>query len=315
MKKITIAVFSVAIGATIFVPLQISKSHKKIVAKKGIEKVRLDQVNELKLKQADNLKYQPKLPQGGGVNYDLDVLAETAIVIDPETGNVLYEKNSKASLPPASIAKILTALVASENMDLNQRLKVSEKAAGMEPNKIVMQVGEEIRLEDLLYGLMMISANDAAEVIAENYPGGRQAFIDKLNGKIEELGLKDTHYMNPSGLDEDDFYASAFDVATITNYCIHKKPEVLKWAGTLSYTIPATEGINNAHSLYHISQLIDSYPYMIASKPGFTDNAGHTLIGVADRSGKKVIMVYFNSPDGMNDGRNLFEYGFAKLGA
>lgn len=274
----------------------------------------LPNIDLSKLEKANNLKYQPKKMQGGGQEFDLQITAQSAIVVDAQTGNILFEKNANEKMAPASVAKILTALVASEKMDINSRINVSEKTADMEPNKIVLTPGEKIRLEDLLYGLMMVSANDAAEVIAENYPGGRKAFVNALNKKVQNLGLKDTQYKNPSGLDEEGFYATVYDMATIVNYCIHNKPEILKYAGTTNYIIPATEGINNGHPFSHISQLLNAYPYMIASKPGFTDNAGNTLLGVAEKNGKKIIMVYFNSSDGMNDGRNLFEYGFSKIG-
>ncbi|PIP30309.1 hypothetical protein COZ22_01000 [bacterium (Candidatus Howlettbacteria) CG_4_10_14_3_um_filter_37_10] len=303
---------SAVVALSVIIPLVYH--HKKTNTQvKGI-KTELAQVNLTKLKQIQNQKYHPIISQGAGNESSLSVSAKSAIVVDNSTGNVLFEKDISTKRPPASIAKILTAIVATETMDLNKRLKVSESAANMEPNKVYLGAGEEIRLEDLLICLMTASANDAAEVIAENFPGGRSAFIDKLNEKIIDLGLTNTHYKNPSGLDEDGFYTSALDMATIVRYAIDKTPDVIRYAGIREYTVPGTEDLNYEHYTAHISDLLKSYPYMIASKPGFTYNAGHTLIGIAQRNNKKIVMIYLDSNDGMNDGTNLFEYGFSKLG-
>ena len=303
---------SAIVALVIIIPL--AYRHKKTNTQvKGI-KTELAQVNLTKLKQIQNQKYHPKISQGAGNESNLYVSAKSAIVVDNSTGNVLFEKDINTKRPPASIAKILTAIVAIENIDLNKRLKVSEAAAAIEPNKAYLQADEEIRLEDLLICLMTASANDAAEVIAENFPGGREAFISKLNEKISDLGLANTHYKNPSGLDEDGFYTSALDMATIVRYAMDKTPDVIRYAGIREHTVSGTENLNYEHYTAHISDLLKNYPYMIASKPGFTYGAGHTLIGVAQKNDKKIVMIYLDTNDGMNDGINLFEYGFSKLG-
>lgn len=241
----------------------------------------------------------------------LEITAKSAIVIDESTGNVIYSKNEHESLAPASITKIMTAIITTEEIDKNKLCSVSEKAAATEPNKIVLNPGEQIRAEDLLYGLMMISANDAAEVLAEAVDGGRQAFIDKMNKKVQLLGLEDTYFMNPSGLDEEGHYSSAFDIGVMTRFAIQNYPEILKYMGEKDdYSVYPTDH-NESHWWSHISSLLYNYPGTDGVKTGYTENADHTLIATAIRDGKRIIIVYFGSTDSTGDAVKLLDLGFS----
>ncbi len=242
---------------------------------------------------------------------DIDVTANSAIVIDENTGNVLFAKNEHDSLPPASITKIMTAIIASENINKNDLCTVSEKAAATEPNKIVMKEGERLRSEDLLYGLMMISANDAAEVLAESIDGNRQTFINLMNEKVRLLGLNSTDFKNPSGLDEEGHLSSAFDIAVMTRYAIKSYPEILSYMGEKEdYSVYPTEE-NESHWWSHISSLLYNYRGADGVKTGYTENANHTLIATAQREGKRIIIVYFGSSDSTGDAVKLLDLGFS----
>jgi D-alanyl-D-alanine carboxypeptidase len=224
----------------------------------------------------------------------------------------LFEKNPHQKLAPASITKILTLSVALENLKKDQMITVSQEAADQEPNKIVMKAGEKLQLEDLLYGLMMISANDAARAIAESVPGGFDSFIKLMNNKVRLLGLKDTNFKNPSGLDDNEHYSTVFDIATMTRYALLEHgTEVVAYAGEKKdHSVYPTDH-NESHWWSHISSMLYRYPGMIAAKTGYTDIAKSTFIGVAERNGRRLNVVLMGSTDANNDVPRLLDYGFA----
>jgi len=255
-------------------------------------------------------KYYPKTDWLASHPQDLQLSSKGAIILDYDTGEVLLDNNMHAQLPPASITKVLTSLVALENFKPDQLCTVSQEAADTEPFKIVMNAGEQLTVRDLVYGMMMISANDAAEVIAECDKGGRQAFIDKMNEKVLELGLTDSHFVTPNGLDDPKHLASAFDMATITAYAIRTQPDFLTYMGRVEdYSVPATEH-NEPHSYYQLSTLLKTYPGMEGAKTGFTYDAGNTYIGVASHEGRRIIIVYLNANSKTYDATTMLEQGF-----
>lgn len=237
------------------------------------------------------------------------VQSDTAIAFDVDTGEVYYAKNVDTRRPTASISKIMTAIIVFENNDTNRLLTVSKAASEMIPNKIVMKEGEELKVDDLLYGLMMISANDAAEVLAEGTFDDRNKFIDKMNGKARWLELKNTNFTNPSGMDDPDHYSTPYDLGVILRYAIKKNPEILKYMGTNEYSVPATDH-NESHWWQHISGLLSSYQGMDGAKTGYTWEAGNTFLGTAKRGDHRIAVVVFNTQDAGNDIRTLFDYGF-----
>jgi D-alanyl-D-alanine carboxypeptidase len=261
--------------------------------------------------KANTEKYQPK-ETAKTAKDSLELSAKSAIVVDENTGDILYEKNPHQKLAPASITKILTLSVALENLKKDQAITISQKAADQEPNKIVMKAGEKLKLEDLLYGLMMISANDAAYAVAESVPGGFDAFIKLMNNKVQMLGLKDTNFKNPSGLDDNDHYSTVFDIATMTRYgLLEHGQEVLAYAGEKKDHSVYASDQNESHWWSHISAMLYRYPGMIAAKTGYTDIAKSTFIGVAERNGRRVNVVIMGSTDANNDVPRLLDYGFS----
>ena len=255
-------------------------------------------------------KYYPKTDWLKKHPQDLQLSSKGAVILDYNTNEVLLDNNMHTKLPPASITKVLTSLVALETYGKDKLCTVSQEAADTEAYKIIMKPGEKLRVEDLVYGMMMISANDAAEVIAECDPGGKQAFIDKMNEKVKELGLTDSHFVTPNGLDDPEHYASAFDMATITAYAIRTQPEFLTFMGRVDdYSVAATDH-NEAHSYYQLSTLLKTFPGMEGAKTGYTDTAGNTYIGVGSRDGRRVIIVYLNAYSKTYDATTMLEQGF-----
>jgi D-alanyl-D-alanine carboxypeptidase (penicillin-binding protein 5/6) len=273
----------------------------------GTKNVVLDETKQIN----ENIsKYHPDSSWLKDNPQTLDITAKSAIVIDENTGKILYSKNEHESLAPASITKIMTAIIAVENLEKNQLCTVSEFAANVEPNKIVIRAGEKLRTEDLLYGLMMISANDAAEVLAESIDGNRETFIKKMNDKVRLLGLKDTVFKNPNGLDENEHLSSSYDIAVMTRYAIKNYPEILGYMGEKEdYSVYATD-YNESHWWSHISQLLYNYSGADGVKTGYTENANHTLIATAIRDDRRITIVYFGSTDSTGDAVKLLDFGF-----
>lgn len=267
--------------------------------------------SQLKKIIAENkAKYYPKTDWLEKHPQDLQLSSKSAIVLDYDTNEVLVNNDMHAKLPPASITKVLTSLVALENYSPDRLCTVSKEAAETEPYKIIMQPGEKMTVRDLIYGMMMISANDAAEVVAECDDGGKQAFMNKMNEKVKELGLTDSHFVTPNGLDDPNHYVSAFDMATITEYAIKTQPDFLTYMGRVEdYSVPATDH-NEAHSYYQLSTLLKTFPGMEGAKTGFTYDAGNTYIGVGKRDGRRVIIVYLNANSKTYDATTMLEQGF-----
>lgn len=260
----------------------------------------------------DNIeKYQPKYEWFEKNPQPIGLTADSAIVLDQNTGQIIFAKEEKKHLPPASITKVLTLILVLENMDQDDSCTVSKEASETQPNKLIMQPGETLKVRDLLYSMTMISANDSAEVLAECYPGGRGAFIDKMNERVKELGLSNSNFVDPNGLNDTEQYSSASDMATITRYGILTQPDFLKYLGRKEdYSVPATE-TNQAHYWYQVSTLLKTYPGMEAAKTGYTHIAHNTYVGVAKRGERRIIIVYFGARTTTNDATQLLDYGLS----
>lgn len=270
----------------------------------------LSEREEKRLIAENTKKYQPQ-ETANTAKSGLDLKTKSAIVVDESTNIILYQKDPNLKLPPASITKISTIAVALENLKKEDVITISDKAANQEPNKIVMKVGEKIKVNDLLYGLMMISANDAAYAIAESIPGGYDKFMSLMNKEVKLLGLKNTTFQNPSGLDDPGHVSSAFDIATLTRYALLNHPEAITYAGRKDdYQVFPTDH-NESHWWGHISGMLYRYPGMIAAKTGYTYEADSTFIGVAERNGRRLVVVVLGSTDPNGDIPKLLDFGFA----
>ena len=243
-----------------------------------------------------------------------NITAEATLFIDSKTGQTLFSKNPNKKLPIASLVKVMTALIVLEHKNLDDQFLVSQRAADMEPDKMLLIAGEKLTLKELLYGLFLISANDAAEVIAEGTTGRREEFVELMNSKGKQLGMKDTYFVNPTGLDEDsnNSYSTAYDLAILTRYLIRKYPEVVEISKTPHIYIEKTDE-HQDYDMYTGINLLTTYEGVVGFKTGYTPEAGLTMITLARKNGYEVIGVLLGSENRRNETRELLDYSFSKL--
>ncbi len=247
-----------------------------------------------------------------------------AIVMEVETGTVLYEYNADESFYPASITKVLTALLALENCDLSEIVTFSEDAVYKnegDTSHIAREVDEEMTLENCLYGMMLESANECAWAIGEHVGGSMEAFVEMMNAKVEELGGTGTHFNNPNGLPDEDHYVTARTMALIACEAI-AIPKFKEIISTLSYTIPA-DNKKEAYTLRQSHRMISNakgseylYEYAIGGKTGYTVAAGSTLVTFAEKDGMTIVCVILSSksPAQYTTTADLFDYCFENFG-
>lgn len=235
--------------------------------------------------------------------------------IDSKTGQILYAKNPAKKLPVASLVKVMTALIALERKSLDEKFVVSSKAAEMEPDKMLLIAGEKLTLRELLYGIFLISANDAAEVLAEGTTNSRDEFIRLMNTKAQQLGMKDTYFVNPTGLDDDSgsSYSTAYDLAILTRFIIRHYPQVVEISKTPHIYLPITED-HQDYDMYTGINLVTTYPGVVGFKTGYTPQAGLVLITLAQKDGYEVIGILLGSENRRDEARELLDYSFKKLG-
>ncbi len=228
--------------------------------------------------------------------------AEKAIVLDAATGRVLYEKNAGDRSLIASTTKIMTALVVCQRCNVLDRVKIPAEAVGIEGSSMYLQEGEVLTVQELLYGLMLRSGNDAATALAIYCGGTVEGFAELMNDKAWELGLKNTHFVNPHGLDAPDHYATARDLAVLTAYAM-SDPIFARTVG--AKTITVGERVLTNHN-----KLLWQLPGCEGVKTGYTKAAGRILVSSASRDGRRLICVTINAPDDWNDHKTLLERGF-----
>lgn len=233
--------------------------------------------------------------------------AKSALVIDINNEKILYEKNPRLRLPMASLTKIMTAIIALENKNTDAKYLVTKDDLVGE-DSMGLTEGESLSLEELLYGLILNSGNDAAETIATNYPTGRNSFINAMNQKVKALGLSNTNFTNPTGLEGDgDQYTTAYDLVVITKYALDKFPLFDKVAATFDHTIPATME-HKEFVMENETNLISSYPGVKGVKTGFTPEAGYCLVTYLDYQGHKLIGVILGSDNRRQEMKDLLDY-------
>jgi len=268
-------------------------------------------------KQLDNTfdvlgYYENKLPQipvlQSEEGYPV-VSARSVYALDLRSGISLYEKNPDQKLFPASTTKIITSLVALDYYDLNQELLVGEFS--VEGQKMGLIPGEKIRVEDILYGLLVFSGNDAAEVIARNYDGGRSRFIENMNLLAKDLGLENSHFANPSGLDDATQVTTAKDLATAGRHAM-KNPLFAKIVSTKEKTVEGSNGIG-VHKLKNINQLVGSVDGVMGIKTGWTQNARENLVTFVERDGKPIILVVLGSQDRFSETQEIIEWVYSNF--
>lgn len=238
------------------------------------------------------------------------VSAQSAILMEQSSGRVLYDKNANKPMRIASITKIMTAILAIESGKMNEWVKVSEKAVHTEGSSIYLIPGEKIKLEDLVYGLMLRSGNDAAVAISEHVGGSLDGFVYLMNQKAEEIGMKNTHFANPHGLDDHENHLStAYDMALLTRYAMNNEVYE-KISGTKVHKAPHPTEKWDRKWKNKNRLLTELYSYTTGGKTGYTKRAKRTLVTTATKNELDLIAVTLNGPDDWNDHIQMYETGF-----
>ncbi len=236
---------------------------------------------------------------------------QSAIVMEKESGRILYEINPRQKLPMASTTKIMTAIVALEKGNPADNVTISAAAEGVEGSSMYIRQGEIMSLEELLYGLMLCSGNDAAVAIAEHVGGNIEQFVQMMNQKAQEIGALDTHFDNPNGLPSDSHYSTAYDMALITAYGL-KNATFAKIVSTREMTISGY-GKQYVRQLVNHNKLLKMYPDCIGVKTGFTKEAGRCLVSAAKRDGMTLICVTLNAPNDWDNHMSFYDECFQKF--
>lgn len=224
----------------------------------------------------------------------INISAKSAIVIDQESGEAIFEKNPDIQLPPASTTKIMTGIIVLENSDLDNVVKISARTKEIGESSIYLSEGEELRVEDLLYAMLVQSANDAAYALAEHVSGSEELFVDLMNRKAAEIGAKSTKFKNSYGLDDEEHLTTARDLAMIARYAM-QNDEFRKIVATKEKFIP-WEG-HSDRKLVNTNTLLGEVDYVTGIKTGYTDKAGLCMVISAEKNGKNLITVVLGSKD------------------
>ena len=238
-----------------------------------------------------------------------NVSARSATLYEPETSRFLYSKNATERLPMASTTKIMTALIAIEHAELDDIVKIDDRAIGVEGSSAYLRRGDILTMEELLYALLLQSANDAAVAIACHIGGGIEGFAEIMNERAESLGLSDTHFTNPHGLDDPEHYTTANELAIIAAEAIGN-PTFRKISSTYQKSF-ITE--DRSRTYVNHNKLLKLYDGSIGMKTGFTKKSGRCLVGAAERDGLTFITVTLDAPNDWNDHREMFDFGYSKL--
>ncbi len=229
--------------------------------------------------------------------------AQSVVLLDSTTGRILYEQNANARSLIASTTKIMTGLLVAEECDLSAKVCIPKEAAGVEGSSIYLQAGEMVSVEELLYGLMLHSGNDAAVALAMYCSGSVSAFAEKMNRKAVDLGLCGTHYVNPNGLDEKEHYSTALDLARLTAYAMEN--EVFRRVvSTKTMTFGERTFTNHNKMLWR-------YDGAVGVKTGYTKAAGRVLVSAAERDGRRLVAVTIHDRNDWADHAAMLDYGFS----
>jgi D-alanyl-D-alanine carboxypeptidase len=240
-------------------------------------------------------------------------MGRATAVIEQPCGVLLYEYSGTLTLPPASLTKIVTALVAVDWTDLSEivTVEIDGPALSLETDSTVMGIepGDELTVKDLIYGLLLRSGTDAALEIARHVGGDEDAFVDLMNDKVAELGLVDTRFTNPHGLDNPVLYSSAIDMARLGAELL-RNADLAEVVATRQYQ-PAWDG----PAIDNLNLLLNNYPGAIGVKTGFTDTADQTIVGAAERDGRTIVASVFGTAEMYVDARTLLDWAFAQESA
>ena len=249
-------------------------------------------------------------PKNSSANPPPTVTANSLAVIDVDSGVVLWEKNSQVATSPASTTKMMTALVSLENYQLGQILTVGDLSK-VDGQKIKLKEGEKLTVENLLYAMLVGSANDAAITLAENFPGGQSGFVWAMNQKAVEMGLKNTHFTNPVGYDDANHYSSASDLGAIAIQAI-KSSEIAKIVATEKIDFTDVSG-KIRHSVSNVNTLVGKLPGVKGIKTGWTQVAGECLVSLVERDNHRVVISLLGSQDRFKETQAIIEWVFGNF--
>jgi D-alanyl-D-alanine carboxypeptidase (penicillin-binding protein 5/6) len=251
----------------------------------------------------------------------LPLTADAVVLLNPQNGQLLFAKQPHEHLPPASTTKILTALVALEKLNLNAKIPVSARAANVAPSRIGLQAGDTLYAQDLLYGLLLKSGNDAAETLAEAVGGSIEGFAQLMNARAWELGARDSHFTNPHGLPDHQHYSSAYDLALIFRQAMNNPlfAEIVRThnADLRIETQNDSAGEWRMVQVHNSNRLLTAYEGTLGGKTGFTRAAKNCFVGEVSRSGVSLIVAVLGSAGKVavwRDVKMLLDYGFAQYG-
>ncbi len=267
--------------------------------------------------ELDNFTLQPS-----------DIKAECAILMDKESGQILFQKNMDKQMYPASITKIMTAILVLEDLNLDEIVEIDAKTPFSDGNRIWVKEGEKFSVKDLLHAMLIGSANDAAVALAKAHSGTVEEFAKKMNEKAVKLGAKNTHFTNPNGLPDENHVTTAYDMAKIAQHAANM-PQLLEIVGTISYEIPPTELTNESRNIHTTNKFLYGtgkdckmnykgdridikYEPILGLKTGYTSEAKHTYVGYAKKNEMELISVILKSDKEhfYSDTRTLMDYGF-----
>jgi D-alanyl-D-alanine carboxypeptidase (penicillin-binding protein 5/6) len=244
----------------------------------------------------------PVIPTAGGILVDID------------SGVILWQHDAYAQLPPASTTKILTALVALENFSPTQVVTVTAASLhqAWDETRMGITAGQRFTVDELLTGMLLVSGNDAATAIAQDTVG-LERFVAAMNAQAAALGLHDSHFTSPVGLQDAQHHTSAYDLAVISAATIRHFPRFAQIVGMHDAKLSASPA-HPEFDLHSINQLLSLYPYAVGIKPGWTGDAGNCLVGMAVRHGHRLISVLLNAPYDFRQSRALLDWGFTQEG-
>jgi D-alanyl-D-alanine carboxypeptidase (penicillin-binding protein 5/6) len=243
-----------------------------------------------------------------GANAAPSITAKAAVVMDAGSGAILWERDGDRALPPASTTKIVSAIVALESGRLGESMRVSPTAAATPASKLYLRTGQRMELEDLVYAMLLNSANDASVVVAEGLSGSQASFGRKMTARAHELGAQQCSFVNPHGLTQSGHLASAHDLATVFRYGLGV-PRFRDILETQTIRVPVQSSRTGGVTLRSHNRLLRGYRFKVIGKTGYTRAAGRCFVGSARNGSKEIIIAFLGSRNLWGDARSLFEYG------
>ena len=246
-------------------------------------------------------------------NEDVSVSAQSAVLISANTGTPLYEKEAYSELSMASTTKIMTALLTLEEAERtgDPIIEITDEMVAVEGSSMGLHAGDKLRLSDLAAGMLLASGNDAANAAALHIAGTQESFAELMNTRSREIGMENTSFVTPSGLDADAHYSTAYDMALLAAHALENE-SFARFAGSSSFQVEFCEPEKKVSYTNH-NKLLKMYDGCIGVKTGFTKKSGRCLVSAAERDGVRLIAVTLNAPNDWDDHTAMLDYGFSKL--